>query len=78
MTDFDRALPIAYLGDLFNRDAKTHELIWRSAPRGAFKSDRDWRGGTGDIAISQFSALPAAYASNWSGTTNRTNGRSST
>jgi hypothetical protein len=40
-TAFDRALPIAHLGDLFNRDAKTHELIWRSAPHSAFKSERD-------------------------------------
>ena len=39
---FDRALPITHLGDLFTRDAKTHELRWRSAPRSAFKSERDY------------------------------------
>ena len=41
-TGLDRALPVAYLQDRFNRDAKTHELIWRSAPRSAFKSKRDY------------------------------------
>jgi hypothetical protein len=39
---FDRALPIALLGDLFTRDAKTHEPRWRSAPRSAFKSEREY------------------------------------
>jgi hypothetical protein len=38
---FDRALPVVHLGDLFKRDAKTSELRWRSAPRSAFKSERD-------------------------------------
>jgi hypothetical protein len=39
---FDRALPILHLQDLFERDAKTYELIWRSAPRSAFESDREY------------------------------------
>lgn len=39
---FDRALPIAYLGELFTRDAKTYELRWRSAPRSAFRSQREY------------------------------------
>jgi hypothetical protein len=38
---FGRALPVAHLSDLFERDAKTYELKWRSAPRNAFKSERD-------------------------------------
>jgi hypothetical protein len=38
---FDRALPVAHLRDLFKRDAKTYELIWRSAPRSAFESERE-------------------------------------
>jgi hypothetical protein len=39
---FDRALPIAHLQDLFKRDAKTYELTWRSAPRSAFESEREY------------------------------------
>lgn len=39
---FERALPIVHLQDLFERDAKTYELIWRSAPRSAFESDREY------------------------------------
>src|SRR5579863_638241 len=38
---FDRALPVAHLRDLFERDAKTHQLIWREASPSAFKSERD-------------------------------------
>jgi hypothetical protein len=34
-------LPNAHLGGLFERDAKTHELRWRSAPRSSFESERD-------------------------------------
>jgi hypothetical protein len=41
-TAFERALPIAHLQDLFKRDAKTYELIWRSAPRSAFESEREY------------------------------------
>jgi len=39
---FDHALPIAHLRDLFQRDAKTHELRWRSAPRSFFESEREY------------------------------------
>jgi hypothetical protein len=39
---FDRALPVAHLGDLFKRDAETSQLVWRLAPRSAFKSERDY------------------------------------
>ena len=39
---FDRALPNAHLRDLFQRDAKTHELRWRSAPRSSFESEREY------------------------------------
>jgi hypothetical protein len=38
----DRVIPIAHLGDLFERDAETYELIWRSAPRSAFESEREY------------------------------------
>jgi len=41
-TGFDRALPIAHLHDLFKRDANTYELIWRSAPRSAFETEREY------------------------------------
>jgi hypothetical protein len=35
-------VPVARLSDLFERDAKTYELMWRSAPRSAFESDREY------------------------------------
>jgi hypothetical protein len=38
----DHAVPVARLSDLFERDAKTYELIWRSAPRSAFESEREY------------------------------------
>jgi hypothetical protein len=38
---FGRALPVAHLSDLLERNAKTYELKWRSPPRSAFKSARD-------------------------------------
>ena len=39
---FDRALPIARLGELFELDANTSQTVWLSAPRSAFKSERDY------------------------------------
>ena len=41
-TGLDRALPIGHLQDLFERDATTYELIWRSAPRSAFETEREY------------------------------------
>ena len=38
----DHAVPVARLSDLFERDAKTYELTWRSAPRSAFESEREY------------------------------------
>ena len=38
----DHAVPVARLSDLFERDAKTYQLIWRSAPRSAFNNERDY------------------------------------
>jgi hypothetical protein len=38
----DYAIPVARLSELFERDAKTWELMWRMVPRSAFRSQREY------------------------------------